>query len=213
MTPRTQGERKRQSSKAATRIVEAIDSRSTSLRMAWAASRANTAGPAATNLALPGSASAKACRIAASTASWPAMSRPPARVLARISARSRSGANHTPSTLRTLLAPIQSRAIARKAPGGSAAPNCCTKGAAERLQTSQQTLHVVAQRRDGKGLRRGDRRQQIPMVEQDLLLGGTQQIASAIVDEDELAGAIEGVGHLATDPRQDDRAVRLRCRI
>ena len=111
----------------------------------------------------PGSASANACRIAASTASWPAMSMPPARVLARISARSRSGANHTPSTLRTLLAPTQSRAIARKAPVGRPRRTAATR-ARRRIAATQQTLHVVAQRRDGERLRRGDRRQQIPVA-------------------------------------------------
>ncbi len=41
------------------------------------------------------------------------------------------------------------------------------------------------------------------MAEQDPLLGRTQQIAFAVVDEDELPRAFERAGHLATDPRQD----------
>ena len=170
----THGERKRHSSNAATRIVEAIDSVSTSLRMAWAASRANTAGPAVNNLRVAGFGARKGlpdCGIH--------------RVLAGDVHATGTGSGQDQRTVPLGGEPhaVHAAHLARANPGARDREEGAGRvGRSEllhqrgggRLQSSQQTLHVVAQHRDGEGLGRGDRRQQIPMAEQDLLIGRSQ---------------------------------------
>ena len=132
----TQGERKRQTSSPLTSRTEATEISRTSSRIAAAASRANTAGPASSSRAgVPADARAKARCTAAIAASWAARSRPVACVRISSSARgalpAAAAANHTPCALRTRLAPVQAAISAGKAPVGSGRPNCCTTGAAE----------------------------------------------------------------------------------
>ncbi len=136
IAPMTHGERKRQNSNAAPSTLDRIDRRSTSPRIWCAASRAKTAGPVMSRRAGPGRAEAKAPLIAASARSCAVTSMPPARVRARMSARSRPGANHTPATVRTGLVPIQARPRARNACPGSANPNRSASGEAEDRSSS-----------------------------------------------------------------------------
>ena len=126
----TASERNRQSSSSVTSTPDAIEHSRTSDRMLAAASRANTAGPEASSRTGPGLAAAKAARMAASAASCAPMSMPGAAVCSSSSARSRSGANHTPSTLRTEEDAIQAGAMASSAPVGSGRPNCTASGEA-----------------------------------------------------------------------------------
>ena len=127
----TASDRNRHSSSPTTSTPEAIVHNRTSDRMAAAAARANTAGPEASSLAVSGLAAVKAAWIALSAVSCAPISMPGPAVCSSSSARSRSGANHTPSTVRTLDCPIHAGAIARNAPVGSGKPNCEASGEAE----------------------------------------------------------------------------------
>ncbi len=196
----TASERNRHSSSATTSTPDAIEHSRTSDRMP-ARPRARTP-PGRRRAAAPGRAGRRRRRRGWRRPPRPARRYPCRRaaVCSSSSARSRSGANHTPSTCarwRTRSRPAPWPATRPSGPAGRTA----RRAGRRRTAAAPAALEIGVQRVRGERLRRGRRGEQVAVREQGLLVRPVQRVL-AVADQGEQAGACQRVGHRRADAGQ-----------